>query len=150
MVVNPENDIEMLTPEKLTEAIPDFNWFGGHSGRRLTEEQAKKLDELWIEYIDRNPKMFAEDKAFFTWRGSDDFLNNENYKTFLYKKNPKEICEVCGYNYKHFFGKDCSDIKIGFFELPSLILPRLMYRICGNCNRVDNSLLIGVLSRKNL
>lgn len=145
-VVNPESDIELLTPEKLTEAISDFNWFGGHSGRRLTDEQAKKLDELWINYIDRNPKMFAEEKAFFTWRGNDNLHNNENYKAYLCKKNPEERCEICGYDYKNYFGKDYSDKKVTFSELPSLILPRLMYRICENCNRVDNALLIKVLS----
>lgn len=38
----------LLTSEELAREIPDFVWTGGHSGQLLTEEQAVKLQELWI------------------------------------------------------------------------------------------------------
>ena len=42
---------ELLTSERLREAIPDFDWFGGHSGVVLNDDQAAKLEELWQTYL---------------------------------------------------------------------------------------------------
>ena len=44
---------QIITTEELQKAIPDFDWTGGHSGRLLKEEQAKKLDLLIREYSER-------------------------------------------------------------------------------------------------
>lgn len=41
----------ILKTSELKKAIPDFNWEGGHSGRKLTTEQAKTLDALWIKHL---------------------------------------------------------------------------------------------------
>lgn len=46
----------ILPTARLQEAIPSFNWTGGHSGRLLTDEQAAQMSELWQQYI----KEFAE------------------------------------------------------------------------------------------
>lgn len=45
------NKISPLTAEILAEAIPDFDWTGGHSGRVLDEESANMLYYLWNEHL---------------------------------------------------------------------------------------------------
>lgn len=62
--INPFKDVKLLTPQELTKEIPDVNWFGGHSGRLLSEEDAKKLDALWDKYLAENPDLTKEDLAF--------------------------------------------------------------------------------------
>lgn len=62
--INSFADVELLTPEALTKEIPDFNWFGGHSGRRLDDEDAKKLDALWEKYLQSHPNLIQDDLAF--------------------------------------------------------------------------------------
>ncbi|MGM9869424.1 MAG: hypothetical protein ACI30R_07375 [Sodaliphilus sp.] len=41
----------MLTTEQLSEAMPDFNWNGGHSGQILSKKNARKLESLWRKYL---------------------------------------------------------------------------------------------------
>lgn len=48
----------LLTTKKLSEAIPDFEWSGGSSGRLLSSEQAEKLNNLWDEYLDKHYYLF--------------------------------------------------------------------------------------------
>ena len=50
IMINPDT-FSLLTSEQLQEAIPDFDWFGGHSGVVLDKEQAAKLETLWHEYL---------------------------------------------------------------------------------------------------
>ncbi|MCM1137849.1 MAG: hypothetical protein NC221_07915 [Duncaniella sp.] len=47
--INSFEDVKLLTPDVLAKEIPDFNWYGGHSGRLLNEEDAKILDALLIQ-----------------------------------------------------------------------------------------------------
>lgn len=42
-----------LTATELADAIPYFDWKGGHSGRLLDETDAEKLEELWSVYLAR-------------------------------------------------------------------------------------------------
>lgn len=49
-IVNPEQ-APIITTEELLETIPSFQWSGGHSGRMLTEEQAKALEKIWHKYL---------------------------------------------------------------------------------------------------
>ena len=49
-IFHPENT-DILITEQLAAAIPDFDWTGGHSGRRLSEEQAAKMERLWDEFL---------------------------------------------------------------------------------------------------
>lgn len=44
----------MLTTEVLMKAIPTFDWTGGHSGRILSETEARKLEELWSEFLENH------------------------------------------------------------------------------------------------
>lgn len=49
-IVNPET-MPIITTAQLQEAIPDFEWSRGHSGTLLTDEQARKLEVLFAEYL---------------------------------------------------------------------------------------------------
>lgn len=53
VILDPEK-APMLTNEELYKAIPSFEWKGGHSGRLLDQEDAKKLEELWEKFIQEN------------------------------------------------------------------------------------------------
>ena len=44
----------MLTTAELEKAIPGFQWTGGHSGRILPPDDARKLEKLWHEYLRKN------------------------------------------------------------------------------------------------
>lgn len=48
----------LITVEKLQREIPGFKWDGGHSGRVLRAGWAKRLNELWEEYLKSNPDLF--------------------------------------------------------------------------------------------
>ena len=50
LILNPET-APMLTTMELQEAIPSFDWSGGHSGRLLTEDEARTLETLWQQFI---------------------------------------------------------------------------------------------------
>lgn len=49
-IVNPET-MPIVTTAQLHEAIPDFEWTKGHSGVLLSEQQARKLEDLFAEYL---------------------------------------------------------------------------------------------------
>ena len=49
-IVNPETMLIIMTAQ-LNETIPDFEWSKGHSGMLLTEAQARKLEEVFAEYL---------------------------------------------------------------------------------------------------
>ena len=49
-IADPE-EAEIITTQQLQEAIPSFDWSGGHSGRLLTEEQARQLEDLLAPYL---------------------------------------------------------------------------------------------------
>lgn len=53
VILNPDK-APMLTTAELEKAIPGFQWSGGHSGRILPPEDAKKLEDLWHEYLRKN------------------------------------------------------------------------------------------------
>ena len=49
-IANPEK-ADIITTSQLQEAIPGFDWSGGHSGRLLTPEQAGQLETLIAAYL---------------------------------------------------------------------------------------------------
>lgn len=49
-IVNPEN-MPIITTAQLQEAVPDFDWSKGHSGKLLTAAQAEKLEQLFSKYL---------------------------------------------------------------------------------------------------
>lgn len=44
----------MITTEDLQKTIPTFDWTGGHSGRMLDKDEARKLESLWADFIRAN------------------------------------------------------------------------------------------------
>ena len=50
-IADPERLENLITTEELQEAIPSFDWQGGHSGRLLSEEQARKLEAILAAYL---------------------------------------------------------------------------------------------------
>lgn len=65
-MVNPDA-YPLVDSAMLAQAIPDFDWKGGHSGLVLTDEQADKLESLWNEYMQRQAEYFdrASDQNLF-------------------------------------------------------------------------------------
>jgi hypothetical protein len=49
-----------LTTKQLEQAIPHFDWRGGHSGLMLTEEQASILHTLFAEYLKTIPEIVQD------------------------------------------------------------------------------------------
>jgi hypothetical protein len=52
LILNPET-APMIKTKELQEAIPTFDWNGGHSGRLLTEDEARKMESLWQQFIEK-------------------------------------------------------------------------------------------------
>ena len=77
-MIHPERTPLLLTTDELTEAIPDFNWKGGHSGEMLSDIQADKLEVVWKDYIERTHAISSDEVV------DGDF--NEFYKEKGWKK----------------------------------------------------------------
>ena len=75
VLLNPDA-VPILTAWELQNAIPDFEWNGGHSGLVLTDAQASRLDTLWQEMMQRNAAEY--DKAKNLTRGSKDLVYIKN------------------------------------------------------------------------
>lgn len=50
-MVHPQSPYGILSCEVLSDAMPDFQWDGGHSGRKLPEYHVPTLDRMWSGYI---------------------------------------------------------------------------------------------------
>lgn len=50
--------LPILKTDELINAIPSFDWKGGHSGRLLDDKSAEKLESLWKEFLERNDEFF--------------------------------------------------------------------------------------------
>lgn len=53
VILDPD-EAPMVTTEQLSEAIPSFDWSGGHSGRVLDKEDASKLETIWKDFLVKN------------------------------------------------------------------------------------------------
>lgn len=49
-MVNPLLSSHLITTSMLEEAVPGFDWNGGHSGREIGGEDLKRLDALWAQF----------------------------------------------------------------------------------------------------
>lgn len=139
--INPWSESHLLSPDILTEAIPDFNWYGGHSGRRLGIADANKLEKLWVKYLDGCQGAFCNNDAW-----EDDY-----YECIISKAEAKKLvkrhgcrCEICGYSYKAVFGgKDAA--KRDTDSYPIVIqnrrLNRLLFNICRNCDSMPAEII---------
>ena len=71
IMINPDT-FSLLTSEQLQEAIPDFDWFGGHSGVVLNEDQAAKLEKLWHKYLMSMMDEFRSRSELMEHRGMEN------------------------------------------------------------------------------
>jgi len=56
-MINPDT-FSILNSEALLDAIPGFDWEGGHSGVILEPEQADVLDRMWNAWLEENKGEF--------------------------------------------------------------------------------------------
>lgn len=148
VTINPESEAPMLTPDFLTQRIPDINWFGGHSGRRLTDDQAAKLDEIWLKYIDSNPAMFADGEA--NYESYIGLLLSDQMKDTLCSRLPNH-CEACGYDYSKIFSEEVIEkehLECEFHAILSNKIKTLIHRICPSCHEASDDAIAAALERK--
>lgn len=146
--INPWSSTPLLTPERLTEVIPDFDWFGGHSGRRLGVADTNKLEKLWVKYLDSSQPAFCNGDAW-----GDNY-----YDCIISKTEAKKLvkrhgcrCEVCGYSYESVFGGDDAALR-DLQAYPTVVkfigLKRLLFNICQNCEEMPHEILAQKLIEK--
>ena len=75
-MINPDT-FSLLTSDQLRDAIPDYDWFGGHSGTVLNKDQAEKLEELWRKYMTDMAGEFRSRLELLDRR--DNMLNDQLY-----------------------------------------------------------------------
>lgn len=76
VMIHPEY-LPILTTNELTDAIPSFDWTGGHSGRLLEENLTEKLEQLWAQFLNHHQDMFIQ-RAFCQDVDPSDFVSSEN------------------------------------------------------------------------
>ena len=89
-----------ISTEQLMEAMPEFDWTGGHSGRVLSDALAAKLEKLWAEYYYKYFGIFDNKRAcrkFPPSRMPDALVD-------YLEKNRDMTCEICGYNFDKVWG----------------------------------------------
>lgn len=57
VAINPFRADTLLTADDIAKEIPDFDWYGGHSGRLLAEDDAQRLDALFECYVKSNRQL---------------------------------------------------------------------------------------------
>lgn len=92
--------VPFLSLEKLQREIPDFDWGEGHSGRVLSDEQARKLEVLWMEYLYENRMRFCMPGYVVT---RESFAINRILHEHLWATRGDE-CDVCGYSFRRVWG----------------------------------------------
>ena len=136
-MIHPDNE-EILTTEELEDAIPGFEWNGGHSGRLLDKTSAGKLELLWQAYINDQKFMFENGMARLEEWVEDD--TDDIIKDYLKKKNG-ETCECCGFNFKQVYGKKCKE-TVDYIQLAPIdfedaeALEATYHALCPNCQRI--------------
>lgn len=140
-ILNPEL-VPYISTQQLMEALPGFDWTGGHSGRVLSDEMAVKLDELWFDYLYRNSDVFDNEKA-----QTFELMNQMKIENLplveAVKSKCRSVCEVCGYDYSKVWGDGC-ELANDFFLFGPAKGAALAVRdfwkhvhcICDSCNRL--------------
>ena len=128
MLLNPDA-LPVLSTEALQAAIPDFEWTGGHSGLVLTDEQAEKLDMLWMGFVQENSELF--EKARNLGRGDDDliFTKQEDEEQFYAysveydteDEDQDEMTKIMDAAEKGVWTEDVRDLIDGFDRINGVI-----------------------------
>ncbi len=135
-----------ITTAQLTEAIPEFDWTGGHSGRVLSPEASLKLEKMWYQYLYSNQGIFDDKVAYTSACWNEDMLDGMLEENLCATKD--NTCEICGYNYQKLFGDDCGEKNSYWMFWPDNKATGLtddftkhIHCVCGNCNTVDVHIL---------
>lgn len=86
----------ILTTEDLCQAIPEFDWTGGHSGILLETGLANQLETLWSKFLDNNEEIFATRAAKQEINHSYYSSKNDEKQTVYISLNDKG--KILGYN----------------------------------------------------
>lgn len=151
-------DVDMaphISTEQLTQAMPDFNWNGGHSGRKLRKDFAEKLEAMWFEYLYENCEIFDNVRAYRDDYFNDDYIN-ETLMSHLVRTRDN-ACEVCGYDFKKIWGKDMKVYNDYYLYRPNN-LPRTaspednvwkhVHCVCDNCRKLPSEVIVERLHSK--
>ncbi len=134
-----------ITTEQLTDAIPEFDWTGGHSGRLVTPEVALKLVMLWMQYLFTHHDIFDDKVAWISSYWINYMIDGVLEEHLYHTRGNK--CEVCGYDYKQLWSDDCvekNDYWLFWSNAgtkPSDSFMDHVHCLCGNCGCVEESKL---------
>ncbi len=134
-----------ISTAQLTEAIPDFDWTGGHSGRVLSDEAAIKLETLWMQYLYSNQSIFDDKDAFTYDCWNIDMIDGIIDEHLLATRD--NTCEICGYNYQKLWGDDCENHNSYYIYWPGKLAPtnddvmNHIHCVCDNCHFVNDKKL---------
>ncbi len=154
-------DSMTLTPEILTDNFPDFDWYGGHSGRLFPAKDAPKLDMLFDVYLkqmmDRYSDAFDtddDDECFLIFTDDNKIVPPSKIGIYDYRyriiefldppsqkylrKQHGNSCEICGFNYcSTFHGKVRKNLRycyLGDYQsLDWRVIEKDYHCICKNC-----------------
>lgn len=143
-----------ISTETLMEALPSFDWTGGHSGRVLDQDSALKLEAMWAEYLYANLDEFDFERGANAT--SPDYIPMQLEKYLL--KTRDGSCEVCGYNFKKMWGEDCEaeNTFIGYVPRNAEVrgkdgdtVWKHLHCICNNCMHLPYKMLAEKLGEKD-
>lgn len=83
-MINPDT-FSLLSSDQLQQAIPNFDWFGGHSGVVLDPAQANKLERVWKKYISDTQEEFHARLELLEKR--DNMINDQLFWRRRTKRN---------------------------------------------------------------
>ena len=139
-IIHPDH-APILTTAELTEAIPQFDWSGGHSGRLLDKVSAGKLELMWMSYINQNEEIFEKGEAEI---GAWLELDGAEIIVDYLKKKYGETCELCGFNYRKTYGRACKAFVPHVLIDPDFTsaetLERSYHLLCPNCQELVNDM----------
>lgn len=101
--------LPILTTSELINAIPSFDWLGGHSGRLLEEKNAEKLEGLWKQFRDQHKDMFVQ-RAFSQEVDPSEFIKSDDNTIYCWL-SLTEDGEVAAYNFQHKINIKCKSIE---------------------------------------
>lgn len=134
----------LLSSDILTKNIPNFNWYGGHSGRLIeSEDDTERLEMLWQCYIEDVIHQ-ERDEDDYEEEEDNDFRWKNQLDEYLSKKHGT-ACEICGYDYRKMFGEQVKKHNeyyyIGDFGCRDCDeIERNYHCVCSNCiSLIDES-----------
>lgn len=107
-MIHPEY-LPILTTNELINAIPSFDWVGGHSGRLLEEKNAEKLENLWKQFREQHKDMFIQ-RTFSQEVDPSDFIKSDDNTIYCWL-NLTEDGEVSAYNFQYKINIKCKSIE---------------------------------------